>query len=215
MDDMQHESADICTDAEMGDLTAVDVADAGVEGRNEAFGELEAQSDAQKAADYARSLGYDKLGDYVSRHYDGGEFHPEEPIPVSTRNERLEGTCSDSGIPFERRTAQLAEGLSVEGVFPVFESRHHVELGEQANDMTLYQQFSACREDFRDHMFDSPERLEGLTLSDMERMDKPHGFAPEGYTWQHNPETGSFDLVSTTDHTVGHTGGNAFWGVRL
>lgn len=60
----------------------------------------------------------------------------------------------------------------MEGVFPQFESRHHVELGEQANGMTIYQQFSACREDFHDHMFDSLEKLEDLTLEDMARLGK-------------------------------------------
>lgn len=200
------------------DLSCPEVADAvtenaALENWNSAFGEVEEQTDARKAADYARSLGFEKAGDYIARHYDGGEFSPEEPIPVTTRNMKLEGTVSENGIPFERRTAKLTEGLSVEGVFPVFDSRHHVELGEKANDMTLYQQFSACRQDFQDHMFDSPEKLEGLTLGDMERMDNPQGFAPEGWTWQHNPETGSFDLVSSADHAAGHTGGNAFWGI--
>ncbi len=204
---------DMGSDGDMGEAVGMDIADTASESWDAAFGELEEQTDARKAADYASSLGYEKLGDYISRHYDGGEFSPEEPIRVSTRNMKLEGTCSESGVPFERRTAQLTEGLSVEGVFPVFESRHHVELGERANDMTIYQQFSACREDFQDHMFDSPEKLEGLTLGDMERMDNPQGFAPEGYTWQHNPETGSFDLVPTGDHGVAHTGGNAFWGI--
>lgn len=171
-----------------------------------------ARSEAEKAADYARSLGFDRAGDYIERHYDGDVFVPGDPIPITTRNMALEGTESGNGVPFERRTAELAEGLSVEGVFPDFESRHHVELGDAANDMSLHQQFSACREDFQDHMYDCPEKLQGLTVGEMERMALPQGYAPEGYTWQHNPETGSFDLVSRDDHAVGHTGGNALWG---
>ena len=124
----------------------------------------------------------------------------------------LEGSESSNGVPFERRTAELTNGLSVEGVFPDFESVHHVELGDRANDMTLHQQFSACKEDFQEHMYDTPEKTQGLTFGAMERMDLPQGYTPEGYTWQHNPETGSFDLVSQDDHSVGHTGGNALWG---
>lgn len=169
-------------------------------------------SEAEKAADYARSLGFDKAADYIGRHYDGNEFVPGEPIPITTRNMELDGLQASNGVAFERRTAELAEGLSVEGVFPSFESRHHVELGDAARDMSLHQQFSACREDFQDHMFDSPEKLEGLTVGAMERMALPQGYTPEGFTWQHNPETGSFDLVSRSDHAVGHTGGNALWG---
>lgn len=170
------------------------------------------QSEAGKAANYARSLGFDKAADYIERHYNGDEFIPGSPIPITTRNMALDGLKSENGVPFERRTAELANGLTVEGVFPKFDSRHHVELGSAANDMSLHQQFSACRQDFQDHMFDNPEKLQGLTLGAMERMGLPQGYTPEGYTWQHNPETGSFDLVSKDDHSVGHTGGNALWG---
>ena len=167
---------------------------------------------AEKAADEARSFGFHKAADYIERHYDGGEFVPGGPIPITTRNMALEGTVSDNGVPFERRSVELAEGLTVEGVFPDFGSIHHVELGAAANDMSLHQQFSACREDFQEHMYDSPEKLRDLTLGAMERMEQPQGYTPEGYTWQHNPETGSFDLVTKEDHSVGHTGGNALWG---
>lgn len=170
------------------------------------------QSEAEKAADYARSYGFDKAADYIERHYDGDEFIPGSPIPITTRNMALEGLESENGVSFERRTAELTDGLSVEGVFPEFDSKHHVELGSTANDMSLHQQFSACREDFQDHMYDSPEKLQGITFGAMERMDSPQGYTPEGFTWQHNPETGSFDLVSQDDHSVGHTGGNALWG---
>ena len=169
-------------------------------------------TEAEKAADYARSYGFDKAADYIERHYDGNGFIPGSPIPITTRNMALDGRTSENGISFERRTAELADGLSVEGVFPVFDSKHHVELGSIANDMSLHQQFSACRDDFQGHMYDSPEKLQGISFGAMERMDLPQGYTPEGYTWQHNPETGSFDLVSRDDHSVGHTGGNALWG---
>ena len=169
-------------------------------------------TEAEKAAEYARSFGFDKAADYIERHYDGDVFVPGEPIPITTRNMGLDGDVSDNGVPFERRTADLAEGLTVEGVFPDFESRHHVELGSEAKDMSLHQQFSACRADFQDHMYDDPNILDGITFGSMERMDSPQGYTPEGFTWQHNPETGSFDLVSQEDHAVGHTGGNVLWG---
>lgn len=172
------------------------------------------KTEAEKAAEYARSCGFDKAAEYIERHYDGDEFVPGNPIPITTRNMALEGTTSENGVPFERRIAELADGLSVEGVFPDFESKHHVELGSAANDMSLHQQFAACRDDFQVHMYDSPEKLEGITFGDMERMDLPQGYTPEGYTWQHNPETGSFDLVKKDDHSVGHTGGNALWGSK-
>ena len=189
------------------------------ENTDEAFeGDTEFETDvhevpeAEKAAGYARRFGFEKAADYIERHYDGEKFVPGAPISITTRNMSLEGGEAENGVAFERRTARLAEGLEVEGVFPEFESRHHVELGAEAKDMSLYRQFGACREDFQDHMYDSPEKLSGLTFADMERMDLPQGYTPEGWVWQHNPETGSFDLVSKEDHAVGHTGGNALWG---
>lgn len=171
-------------------------------------------SEAEKAGDYARSLGFEKAADYIERHYDGDEFVPGEPIRITTRNMSLEGMESENGVPFERRTAELTEGLSVEGVFPNFDSKHHVDLGAEANDMSLHQQFNECRRDFQDHMYDSTSKLEGITLEEMDRLSEPQGYTPEGYTWQHNPETGSLDLVKQTDHSVGHTGGNTLWGQK-
>lgn len=63
-------------------------------------------------------------------------------------------------------------------------------------------------------MYDSPETIQGISFDAMERMDSPQGYTPEGFSWQHNPETGSFDLVSQDDHSVGYTGGNALWGTN-
>lgn len=177
-------------------------------------GMTEDLSEAEKAADYARSLGFEKAGDYIENHYNGEIFDPSGPIPITTRNMSLDGTESKNGVPFEKQTVELTDGLTVEGVFPDFDSRHHVELGESANDMSVHQQFNACKEDFQLHMFDSPEKLEGLSLGDMEKLAETQGYTPEGYTWQHNPATGSFDLVSRADHSVGHTGGNALWGKK-
>lgn len=183
-----------------------------VKNKIENLQEFEEKSAALEAADYARSLGFEKAGDYIERHYDGNDYVPGEPIRITTRNMSLDGDTSANGIEFERRDAELAKGLVVNGVFPEFDSKHHIELGTTANDMSIYQQFSACREDFQDHMYDNPEKLESITFGDMERMDKLQGYTPEGWVFQHNPETGSFDLVNKEDHRVGHTGGNALWG---
>lgn len=170
------------------------------------------RTEAQKAADYARARSFDKAGDYIERHFDADVFVEGEPIPIKTRNMALKGSAADNGVGFNRRVVELTDGLSVSGVFPDFDSKHHTELGSRANDMSIYEQFAACRDDFQDHMYDSSEKIEGITIGDMEKMAKPNGFAPEGYTWNHGPATGSFDLVSKDDHAVGHTGGNALWG---
>lgn len=51
-----------------------------------AFDDSDIQSEAEKAADYARSYGFDKAADYIERHYDGDEFVPGDPILITTRN---------------------------------------------------------------------------------------------------------------------------------
>ena len=48
-----------------------------------AFDDSDIQSEAEKAADYARSYGFDKAADYIERHYDGDEFIPGDPIPIN------------------------------------------------------------------------------------------------------------------------------------
>lgn len=170
------------------------------------------RTEAEKAADYAREKGFPKAADYIESHYDGGDFDPDLPIRIHTRNEQLEGDTSPNGVPFERRQAELTEGLVLEGVFPDFDSRHDVDLGSEGTDMSLHRQFSACKADFQDHMYDSPDKLEGMTFGDLFRMDEPTGYAPDGWTWHHNEVTGRFELVRTEDHRrAGHTGGNAVW----
>lgn len=209
-EDVFIDSADIDS-GEWEDFDSIDTSD--VSNGNNLENIIAEVTEADKAAEYARSFGFDKAADYIGRHYDGDTFIPGEPIPITTRNMGLEGTTSNNGVPFDRRIAELAEGLSVEGVFPNFDSRYHVELGDDANEMTIHQQFNACKEDLQDHMYDTPDIVGDIPIGDMEKMDNPQGYTPEGFTWQHNPETGSFDLVSKDDHSVGHTGGNALWGV--
>lgn len=170
---------------------------------------------AAQAASYVRSFeGFGKTADYVERHFEGDDYQPGDVIPVSTRNQALEGSVAENNVPFERKTVTLTDGLTIDGVFPDFDSNHHVELGDAANDMSLHQQFTACKNDFLDHMYDDPQKLQGVTLGDMERLERPQGYTPERFVWNHNPEVGSFDLVPEHQHAVGHTGGNAFWGKK-
>ena len=44
------------------------------------------------------------------------------------------------------------------------------------------QRFSSCREEFQNHMYDSPEKIQGISFGAMERMDSPQGYTPEGFT---------------------------------
>ena len=51
-----------------------------------------------------------------------------------------------------------------------------------------------------------------LKLSTPEKVAVHIVRIPSVMSFRINPETGSFDLVSQDDHSVGHTGGNAQWG---
>ena len=167
------------------------------------------------AAQYLRGLegNHEKLANYVERHYDNsmGAFSPDLPIPITTRNMDLDGQSHpSSGVEFSRQEVDMGDGVSITGVFPEFDSRFDIELGDDAKDMTLHEQFSACRDAFLDHMYDDPEILEGLTLEDMDHLDE--GYFPNGCTAQHNPRVGFFSIVDSDLHRrTGHTGGNALW----
>ena len=172
--------------------------------------DLAESSPADLAAAYAYERGFDKAADYISRHFDAESFTPGDIIQIRRRNQDLDGQALD-GVSFQRQEIQLADDFILTGVFPEFESLHHVELGKTARDMTLYEQFSACKADFQDHMYDLP-LSKSISFGDMERMDTSQGFAPRGWTWNHGADVGSFDLVPTETHKkYGHTGGNALW----
>lgn len=175
------------------------------------FDEFEELSGAEVASKYAADIGdWDKTAEYIRNHFEGDEYDEGDIIPISTRNQDLEGQEFDD-VKYVRRKVELDDGLTLEGVFPEFGSNHHVELGDEAKEMTLYRQFSGCKEDFQEHMYDSPEKLEGITFGDMEKLD--YDTTPERYTWHHNPEVGEYDLVKRETHQkYGHTGGNALWG---
>lgn len=166
------------------------------------------------AADYVRSFeGFDKAARYVERHFDGDSYTPGDVIPVSTRNQGLEGAEDLEGVRFTRQDICLTDGLTVRGVFPRFDSIFDIELGPEANDLTPRQQRLRCKEEFLDHMYDDPSILQDVTIGDMERLEKPNGYAPEGYDIQHNGPVGSMSVVRSDLHRkYAHTGSNAISG---
>lgn len=177
----------------------------------EDISETEAElSGAERAAQYVRDCGWDKAADYVARHFEGDDTYEEgDVIHVSTRNQAYEGQ-ELRGVPFSRQEVELGDNVRISGVFPEFDSRHTVDLGD-VRGMSLHQQFTRCKEDFQAHMYDSPEMLDGVTFGQMEKMDKPHGYAPEGYTWTHEGPVGLYSLTDSETHkNVGHTGSNSF-----
>ena len=165
------------------------------------------------AADYLRSIeGQEQLADYVQRHFDDsfGPFSPDLPIPVITRNHTLEGCAHSNGVAFTRQEIDMGNNVRISGVFPNFESRFDVDLGDEARSMSAYEQSLAVREAFQDRMYDDPRYLEGLTLEDMDHL--VHNCAPRGCTVHHGPSPGHLQLVDRNIHAqAGHTGGYGFW----
>ena len=148
-------------------------------------------------------------------------FHEpdEREVPVQkqsyeiiTRNESLEGDVHPvTGVPFEKKTVQDADGNEVTGVFPVFESKFDAQLPEDLLQETDSKQFGECNRQLKEATESDPELAEKFTPEQLEQIQ--NGDTPDGYTWHHNEENGKMQLVDSDTHAhTGHTGGRAIWG---
>lgn len=206
--DLAEETNDVDTGQDIDPAGETDDMDTGEE--IDPAEETDLRTDAEKAADHARACGADKAADYIERHFEG-EFVEGEPIRISTRNEGLEGQTNDLGIPFSRREVELGDGLTVSGVFPEFESKFEINLGQDANDMTLSQQFGKCKEGLQNSLGNNLDKLGDIPIDAFDKLNS--SYAPEGFTYHHEPETGRFTMTYEDLHgQTGHTGGNALWG---
>jgi hypothetical protein len=132
---------------------------------------------------------------------------------LSTRNEKLDGeNHPETGVPFERKIVETPEGEKV-GVFPVFDSEFTIKLPEELLDASDNKQFNYCneklekslREDFGTNFNFDFDEDQFIQILDKE--------TPDGYTWHHNEETGTMELVDSETHTkTAHTGGKVVWG---
>lgn len=136
----------------------------------------------------------------------------ENPRDFITRNSSLEGDIHPiTGVPFERKKVEDANGEKVEGVFPIFDSTFDVQLPEDFYLASDREQFDYCNERLME-AYENGE-LDDAPFNERQREQIANGDKPQGYTWHHNEEIGKMELIETEIHDkTGHTGGKVIWG---
>lgn len=131
---------------------------------------------------------------------------------IHTRNESLEGDKHPiTGVSFERKTVEDADGNEVTGVFPVFDSEYDAQLPENLYKASDKEQFKECNNQLKEAVEKDPELAKKFTPEQLEQIK--NGDTPDGYTWHHNEERGKMQLVDSDVHAkTGHTGGKTIWG---
>lgn len=145
------------------------------------------------------------------------EFAEDEPsekisYEIHTRNESLEGDRHPmTGVKFERKTVEDADGNEVTGVFPEFDSKFDAQLPEDKLQASDKEQFDECNRQLKEAVDNDPDLASQFTPEQLEQIQ--NGDTPDGYTWHHNEEKGKMQLVDADTHAqTGHTGGRAIWG---
>ena len=131
---------------------------------------------------------------------------------IHTRNESLDGDRHPiTGVPFERKTVEDADGNEVTGVFPVFDSEFDAQLPDELLQSSDREQFDECNKQLKEAVENDPELAAKFTPEQLEQI--MNGETPDGYTWHHNEEKGKMQLVDADTHAqTGHTGGKTIWG---
>lgn len=124
----------------------------------------------------------------------------------------LEGKRAENGVLFERKQIEI-NGVKIEGVFPVFESRFDTYLSADNFKSRAYAK--ECNENLKKEIKENPQLREKFTPEQLKDIEENR--TPTGYVWHHNEEPGKMQLVKREDHdrTIGgaaHTGGNILWG---
>ena len=156
----------------------------------------------------------DACGDHLNIDPDRRVDVEKEQIAyeIHTRNESLDGDRHPiTGVPFERKTVQDADGNEVTGVFPVFDSEFDAQLPDELLQSSDREQFNECNRQLKDAVENDPELAAKFTPEQLEQIK--NGEMPDGYTWHHNEEKGKMQLVDADTHAqTGHTGGKTIWG---
>lgn len=142
------------------------------------------------------------------------KIYEDGVIYYRTDREDLEGKTSENGVPYERKMVEINE-MTVEGVFPVFNSVFDAQLPEGLLKASNPKQFNECNRQLKEGIINDAGLEKGFTEDQLEDIE--NGDTPEGYTWHHNEEVGKMQLVKTEDHDrtqggAAHTGGKALWG---
>lgn len=124
----------------------------------------------------------------------------------------LEGKTSENGVPYERKQIVI-NGITIEGVFPKFDSAYTTELPPEKQKSNTYAK--ECNAKLKEAIQNDPDLRSRFT--DEQLNDIENNRTPTGYVWHHNEVPGKMELVKRCDHDraiggAAHTGGSALWG---
>lgn len=172
-----------------------------------AAGEFRVLTDAE------RTQLKDKLG-WTDAQLDKCTINDEGTVQYKTDRHDLEGKQGANGVEYERKNVVI-NGVTVEGVFPVFDSVFDVQLPDNLLKSSNGAQFGECNKQLKAAVEADPELRKKFTPDQLDEI--ADGDTPTGYTWHHNEEPGRMQLVKTADHDrtqggAAHTGGKSLWG---
>lgn len=146
---------------------------------------------------------------------DGCKANDEGVIKYPCRNENLAGETNElTGVKYEKQTIDVYD-YKVEVVMPEFEAAFEAELPEHLIEASDREQFKECNKQLSDALKENPDLAKKFTPEQLEQIEDgvTRGGAPDGYTWHHDAEVGSMQLVDSDLHGDSrHTGGKAIWG---
>lgn len=124
----------------------------------------------------------------------------------------MKGKRDANGVLYERKIIDI-NGVKIEGVFPVFESKFDTYLSVDNYKSHTYAK--ECNSNLKEAIQENPKLREQFTPEQLKDIEESR--TPAGYVWHHNEEPGKMQLVKRVDHdrTIGgsaHTGGNILWG---
>lgn len=156
----------------------------------------------------------DALGWSDKKLDDKCSINEEGVIKLKTDCQDMEGKTAECGVIYERNSFEY-NGIKLEGIFPVFESKYDTYLPNENLQSSSATQFEKCNQNLKKDIFNNPDLEKQFTKEQLD--DIKNGITPRGYTWHHHEEPGRMQLVKTEDHdkTIGgapHTGGNSIWG---
>lgn len=156
----------------------------------------------------------DTLGWSDKKINDNCRIDKDGVIHYKTDCQDKEGQTSECGVPYVRKRFDY-NGITIEGVFPEFDSVFDTELDKKDYQSSSTKQFSECNKNLKAAIEKNPELKKQFTKEQLEDIE--NGRTPRGYTWHHTEVPGKMQLVKTEDHDrriggAAHTGGNSIWG---
>ncbi len=160
----------------------------------------------------------DKLGWSDKKIRNNCTIDKKGTIHYKTTNQHLEGGTSINGIPY-KRVRFVYNGVTIEGVFPDFDSMFDVKLDVKDFKSNAYAKI--CNAKLAEAVKENPDLRDMFTADQLKDIE--NGLTPRDFVWHHNQEPGKMQLVKRVDHdktlypnadrnAPAHTGGSSLWG---